>query len=136
MIPKLHYVAKTVSTYALLQGCRFASTVTGTVGWEAISGGKPVLVFGRPWFARMPGVLRFRPGLTADEVAGTRIDHDTLERSLAGLLRKTAVGVIDPVYQGIVAGFDASANVAQLREFLERGIDGRLFHAAPVERAA
>jgi hypothetical protein len=136
MIPKLSYVSKTVNTYELLQGCRFASTVTGTVGWEAITGGKPALVFGQPWFARLPGVVGFRPGLTVDEVLGVTIDHEALERALAALLRKTARGVIDPVYQGIVAGFDASANVARLRGFLERGIEGRLFVAGPAERPA
>jgi hypothetical protein len=136
LIPKLRYVAKTVNTYALLEGCRFASTVTGTVGWEAITGGKPVLVFGQPWFARLPGAVRYRPGLTVDEVLGVTIDHAALERALAALLRKAARGVIDPVYQGIVAGFDASANVVRLRDFLERGIEGRLCVAAPVERPA
>jgi hypothetical protein len=110
--------------------------VTGTVGWEAITGGKPALVFGQPWFARLPGVVGFRPGLTVDEVLGVTIDHEALERALAALLRKTARGVIDPVYQGIVAGFDASANVARLRGFLERGIEGRLFVAGPAERPA
>jgi len=133
MIPKLRYVAKTVDTYALLQGCRFASTVTGTVGWEAISGGKPVLVFGQPWFAGLPGVVHYRPGVTVDEVAGASIDHATLERSLAALLRKSFRGVIDPVYQGIVPGFDASANVERLRDFLERGLDGRLLVDTPRE---
>jgi hypothetical protein len=127
MIPKLRYVAKTVNTYALLQGCRFASTVTGTVGWEAISGGKPVLVFGQPWFASLPGVVRFRPGITVDEVTGTSIDHAALERSLAALLRKSFRGVIDPVYQGIVRDFDAAANAERLLDFLERELDGRLF---------
>lgn len=135
MIPKLRYVAKTVNTYALLEGCRFASTVTGTVGWEAISGGKPALAFGQPWFAQLPGVVGFRPGLTVDEVLRATIDHAALERALAALLRRSARGVIDPVYQGIVPGFDAAANVTRLRSFLERGIEGRLFVTAAPERA-
>lgn len=136
MIPKVSYIAKTVDTYALLQGCRFASTVTGTVGWEAITGGKPVLVFGQPWFACLPGVLRYRAGLTVDEVLATAIDHASLERAVRALLRKTARGVIDPVYQGIVPKFDPHANVERLLGFLERGIDGRLFAAAAAQRAA
>lgn len=127
MIPKLRYVAKSVDTYALLQGCRFAATVTGTVGWEAITGGKPALVFGQPWFARLPGVIRYRPGLRPEAVLDPAIDHAMLEAGLAALLRKTARGVIDPVYQGIVAGFDATANAGRLGDFLERGIDDRLF---------
>ena len=136
MIPKVSYIAKTVDTYALLQGCRFASTVTGTVGWEAITGGKPALVFGQPWFACLPGVLRYRAGLAVDEVLATAIDHASLERAVRALLRKTARGVIDPVYQGIVPKFDPHANVQRLLGFLERGIDGRLFAVAPAQRAA
>ena len=136
MIPKLRYVAKTVNTYALLEGCRFASTVTGTVGWEAITGGKPALVFGQPWFARLPGVVGFRPGLTVDEVLGVTIDHAALERALGALLRKTARGVIDPNYRPIVPNFDAASNVARLREFLERSMEGRLFAPLPRERSA
>jgi hypothetical protein len=69
-------------------------------------------------------------------VLGVTIEHAAVERALAALLRKTARGVIDPVYQGIVAGFDASANVARLRDFLERGIEGQLFVAGPTERPA
>lgn len=95
--------SKTVNTYALLEGCRFASTVTGTVGWEAITGGKPALVFGQPWFARLPGVVAFPAGPDRRRGAAT-IDHAALERALSALLRKTARGVIDPVYQGIVEG--------------------------------
>ena len=136
MIPKLRYVAKTVNTYALLEGCRFASTVTGTVGWEAITGGKPALVFGQPWFARLPGVVGFRPGLTVDEVLGVTIDHAALERALGAMLRKTARGVIDPNYRPIVPNFDAASNVARLREFLERSMEGRLFAPLPRERSA
>lgn len=136
MIPKLQYVAKDVDTYALLESCRFASTVTGTVGWEAVTGGKPVLVFGQPWFAGLPGVVRFRAGLGVEELLGTTIDHPSLERALASLLRRTARGVIDPVYQGIVADFDPSANVARLRAFLELGLEGRLFVAAAAQEAA
>ena len=136
MIPKVTYVAKTVDTYALLQGCRFASTVTGTVGWEAITGGKPVVAFGQPWFALLPGVCRFRPGLTVEKVLQTRIDHVALERALRALLGKTTRGVIDPVYQGIVPGFDPPTNVGRLRSFLERGIEGRLFTTAPTREAA
>lgn len=136
LVPKLRYVAKTVNTYALLEGCRFASTVTGTVGWEAITGGKPVLVFGQPWFARLPGVVGFRPSLTVDDVLGVTIDHAALEHALAGLLCKTVRGVIDPNYRPIVPYLDAAANVARLRGFLERAIEGRLSAPAPAERLA
>ena len=39
------------------------ATITGTVGWEAITGGKPVIIFGRAWYKTLTGVYTFSPEL-------------------------------------------------------------------------
>jgi capsule polysaccharide export protein KpsC/LpsZ len=44
------------------------ATVTGTIGWEAMVLGKPVIVFGLKWYEKYEGVLKI-----TDEEAASRI---------------------------------------------------------------
>lgn len=62
------------------------ANVSGTVGWEAVSAGKPVLCFGAAWWSGAPGVTRYRPGLTLDAVLANTPERGALER-FAGLLQ-------------------------------------------------
>ena len=43
--------------FDLIDHSLFVATITGTVGVESASRGKPVLVFGNPWYKGMPGSL-------------------------------------------------------------------------------
>ena len=62
------------------------ANVSGTVGWEAVCAGKPVLCFGAAWWAGAPGVTRYRPGLSFDDVLAKRPDRPALEH-FAGVLQ-------------------------------------------------
>jgi hypothetical protein len=35
--------------------CEAVATCTGTIGWEALQSGRPVIAFGLPWYASAPG---------------------------------------------------------------------------------
>lgn len=41
----------------LLSHVNFVATVNGTIGWEALKHGRPVLVFGSAWYSGAPGTL-------------------------------------------------------------------------------
>ena len=129
-IPRVRYVDKQVNTYALLKNARFVSAVTGTAGWEAVSGGKPALVFGRPWYLRLPGIVPYRPGMTLDEITRCSFSHEALEAAFNELMACSLPGVIDPVYQQIVSDYDAARNATRLGELLDRALDGRLLRSA------
>lgn len=74
------------SSQELLSRSVAVANVSGTVGWEAVSAGKPVLCFGATWWAEAPGVTRFRPGLRFDEILSNTPDRAAVER-FAGVLR-------------------------------------------------
>ncbi len=44
-------------TYTLMNHSKAVATVTGTAGFEALFRGKPVLVFGYPWYQHAPGLF-------------------------------------------------------------------------------
>lgn len=46
----------TTSSTELIDGAAGVATTTGTVGWEALLAGKPVAVFGYPWYSSAPNV--------------------------------------------------------------------------------
>jgi len=44
-----------ISSHTLVSNCLGVATSTGTIGWEALQRGRPVIVFGFPWYASAPG---------------------------------------------------------------------------------
>lgn len=125
-IPSVTFLPSWANTHALTENARFVATITGTVGWEAIRQGKPALVFGHAWFRRLPGVHEWRDDITYDEIAGDRIDHDTLERAVGSLLERMHEGVVDRHYTKLVPDYDATANARRCARTILDLIDGKL----------
>jgi hypothetical protein len=78
-------------TDALIDGCRYLITGTGTPGWEAINRGRPVIVFGWPWYSGAPGVTRatdrdaLRALFRVDAPKASGPSQEELERYVAWL---------------------------------------------------
>ena len=47
LIPNTVFVDRSVDTYKLMESAQFVSTITETAAWEAITGGKNALLFGK-----------------------------------------------------------------------------------------
>ncbi|MFA6039771.1 MAG: hypothetical protein WCV62_02370 [Candidatus Peribacteraceae bacterium] len=56
-LKKVRFIARHTDTFALREHCSAVATATGTVGFEAIFRGKPVLLFGHRFFQYAPGVF-------------------------------------------------------------------------------
>ena len=117
-IPRTRLVDRHADTYRLLRESQFAATVTGTVGWESISGGKPTLVFGRPWYLSLAGVHRFQADGDLPQLAGVRIESAEFQTSLDQLCQRMPVGLVDLAYRPMVPDYTAAENQARLVEFL------------------
>jgi hypothetical protein len=57
---QVQFVPLTTSTFDLVDNAMLVSTLTGTVGWEAMVRKKPVVIFGLAWYEFYDGVLRIR----------------------------------------------------------------------------
>jgi len=118
-LANVEYLSKEVNTYALMEHCRFVATITGTAGWEAITGGKPALVFGLAWYAQMPGVVRYKKGLLIEAILNASCDQESQKICYEEIFKKTRVGIIDGVYTAIHENYDASKNSQNLENFLK-----------------
>ena len=115
---RVRYLRKDVDTYKLLEGCQFVATITGTAGWEAVTGGKPCLVFGYPWYASIPGVTRYRPGLTVEQVCANVSGRDEVLAAYRRMVQKTRRGVLDMLYAGTWDEYEASSNARDIAAFI------------------
>lgn len=112
LIPKIKIVPQTTNTYKLLSRSQFVSTITGTVGWEAITGGKNVLAFGwGTWYKGFPGVYMYTPDLDIETIVNNKIDHQLVEEKLSQLKMKMGHGVIYREYYEMVENFSEKSNV-------------------------
>lgn len=78
-IENVKLLGKDVSTYEIMKKCQFVATITGTAGWEAITGGKQALVFGFAWYRYFPGVSIYHENINIDKVLSKKIDHNKIE---------------------------------------------------------
>ena len=118
-IPGTVYISKKVNTYDLLKNSQFSATVTGTVGWESITGGKPVLVFGKAWYETLPGVVKYSENLTIDDILNVKINHLELEKQFNKLIEKTGEGIIDRGYISNYNAYDSEKNTLFVKNSLK-----------------
>jgi hypothetical protein len=57
-IQKVRYVGLDASYDALMSGSLFNATITGSVGWESMIRGKPIMIFGNSWYAGCDACFR------------------------------------------------------------------------------
>jgi capsule polysaccharide export protein KpsC/LpsZ len=110
------------------------ANISGTVGWEAVTAGKPVLCFGATWWAGAPGVTRYRAGLSFDEVLANRPDRAALER-FAGLLQaRSHAGNVQRQFARADAGQTDADSARMVAETVAGLLQGRVPHSFdPVE---
>lgn len=120
LIKNVKVISPEFDTYSLIRNSIFVATVTGTAGWEAISGGKNALVFGNAWYKSLPGVFSYNEDFKLEDILNYKINHDELERELNLLLSKAGDGVIDESYSVLVENFNTIDNASKVAIFLER----------------
>lgn len=85
---RLHLIDKAVlvpmetDTYDLIEHSQFVASITGTMIYEAVCGGKPALMFGHIWYDRLPGVFKYTPDLNVDDIIKYQINHDELQQKI------------------------------------------------------
>lgn len=82
------------NTYDLINNSLFVATIAGTAGWEAITAGKGVIVFGRTWYQTCPGAFKFTSQLNLNDVINHRTDRQTLDDAVRKILQKSHPGIV------------------------------------------
>ncbi len=93
-IKQVELMPSHANSQTLLAHAEAVANVSGTVGWEAVSAGKPVLCFGATWWAEAPGVTRYRPGISFDEIIANRPERAALERFTGVLQARSHTGYV------------------------------------------
>lgn len=124
-IKKAKLVHRYINTYDLIEHSQFVSTISGTVGWEAISGGKNVLIFGTAWYEMLPGVFKYHDSTDINDILNYKIEHSFLERKFNELKRKTFLsGVVSQAaMQEYAVNFDPNKNIVLVYNSLKEVIE-------------
>ncbi|OBQ46399.1 capsular polysaccharide export protein, LipB/KpsS family [Halodesulfovibrio spirochaetisodalis] len=84
-LKNVRIVSNETPSHELLEKSDFAVTITGTVGWEALRAGKPVVFFGNPQYQHLSGAFRFTDTLNLQDVASHVVDQDVLQEEANSL---------------------------------------------------
>lgn len=118
-IPRCLYLDTAIPTHELIESSQFVATISGTVGWEAICGGKPAVIFGVTWFQTFPGVTQWRSDVTLSEIVDKEISRDALNESYRELARKTHPGIFIMDYKVLHEDYSEEENHRNLTAYLD-----------------
>ena len=120
------YIDKHVDTYWLMENSQFVATITGTAGWEAITGGKACLVFGLAWYRSLPGAVGYSKDIRISDILEIRLDRAEQVFAFDDLIARTRAGVVDKVYVDIYKDYESSSNVKAILDFLDETVTQKL----------
>ncbi len=121
MISNLIFLSKDANSFELTKNSQFVSTIVGTVGWEAITGNKNVLLFGwGAWYKTLPGVYQYNDKINIDDLVNNKIDHGDLEKKTGVLYNKCGTGILRESYIPSVKNFSLKKNTETVVESLKK----------------
>ncbi len=119
-IKNITMVPLKTNTYDLTRNCQFVATITGTAGWEAITGGKNVLTFGYTWYNNLPGVFKFEETKNISKILEYKIDHNELQTRFNELSTRLAKGYVDKEFINYSnEKFDEKENSSSIAKAIE-----------------
>ena len=121
-IKNLEFVSPKFNTYDLIKNSKICATIAGTVGWEAITGGKPVLIFGwGVWYKTLTGVYSFSPDLDLKAISAEKVDFNQLQSKFDELTSKLAPGItLNENYPSYYKEYDVDKNDELVANSLEK----------------
>jgi len=90
----------------ILHDCNAVATFDGSPGWEAIKHGIPAIVFGNPWYRRLPGVFKFDELINLSRVFDYKFDPLELISELEALSELMAPGFVVDLEIGSINAVD------------------------------
>nr|MBP3724712.1 hypothetical protein [Campylobacter sp.] len=115
-IPNIVLLSKDTNTYELMKDCEFVATITGTAGFEAISGGKRALVFGLAWYRFFEGVSIYEEGIKFEEIMSKKIDFEKLKNQLFCYFNNAKNIAISEYQANLNANFNKQSNLKQIQK--------------------
>jgi capsule polysaccharide export protein KpsC/LpsZ len=119
-MPNVELVPLKVSSLELIDHAQATVTVSGTVGWESLVRGKPVLLFGHSWFSACKGVFvahTVEDCKSAIEAIqnGFQVDSEEIKCFAQVVEQNSYRGYIDPVYEqmGLISPEENAMNLAK-----------------------
>lgn len=94
-LPGVHLMPMDTASYDLIDHAQAVAATTGTVGWEAVLRGRPVFLFGNPWYRGCEGTFKITTTESCQQAweiirQGFKIDQDRL-RMFVHALEQTAI---------------------------------------------
>jgi len=123
LIKNTELISPAVNTYDLLENAQLVSTITGTLGYEAITGGKPVVIFGHVWYKQCPGVFQYNQNLNFQDIMDCEISHDELEKVINSFLKRCCDGTVDESASIHISDYDEVAETEKMMVFLRNIIN-------------
>jgi hypothetical protein len=129
-INNVEFVSQNSDHFKLIDNAQIVSTVTGSVGVEAIARGIPVLIFGNIWYEKLP--LVFRVHEVTEEIPmasisqASRKDLDSAGKVLPAINEFLRVSFALPLnsLESELSGYewDFNANVLTFEKVLDRAL--------------
>ena len=91
-IKNLVRVPSCTAVSTLITNCEFIATVSSPKGWTALLKGKNVLVFGRPWYRKLPGCYQYERNMILEKLLNCSFHKKDLELEVLKLLSKAHYG--------------------------------------------
>jgi hypothetical protein len=99
-------------TKSIIDDADIVATFDGTVGWEALLRGKPVITFGNPWYQCMPGVFSIDDLRNEDVniILKNKWSREILENKFRNLTSFMGEGYIIDIRNGAINAADEFVN--------------------------
>ena len=124
-IPNVRYIPSSAINSELTSQAAFLATVAGNAGWDAIYNGKNVLVFGKPWYRKFPGVVEFNEGVRYEDVSKFEFDRSDVDAHLSWLESRSHTGIVSRLSANKVENETENQNVESVTKIIFELIEGK-----------